>query len=263
MRIDRLGAPLEAPGGGWDDVVLWLRGLAEPTPVSNAVNMLWIISHPEMVDDREIDRGWDHVYAASEKWAGERSRRTGTFVVPLLQAASQDRFAATGPADPHDILFVGTTRGVERPVVLDAVRVGAQLQIYGHGWEEYVEARYIRADHLSFEAVPAAYRGARRVLNDHWEDMKQEGFISNRLFEAVASGACVVSDRVQGMDELFGPMVRTYGSLQELIQLLDRDDLWPNTAERRDKAEEVLRDHSFDARARVLLRDALASFDLQ
>ena len=43
--------------------------------------------------------------------------------------------------------------------------------------------------------LAAAYAGAGVVLNDHWDDMRAGGFVSNRLFDAVASGARVVSGR--------------------------------------------------------------------
>lgn len=255
VRIDRLGEnkPEDAP---WDDVVLTLRGLSTPELCPNAINLLWVISHPELVENEEITAGWHRVYAGSVHWAGRKTEETGTEVVPLLQAVSKDRFGPVGPVSRHEVLFVGTTRRVKRPVVLDAVRTGAAVEIYGHGWQDYVSPSVIRGDHLPFGEVPAAYRGARRVLNDHWEDMRREGFISNRLFDAVASGARVVSDWVTGMDELFGPMVRSYESIDELVSLLEDDDLWPAQSERARHAYRVLEQHSFDARADVLVHDA-------
>lgn len=260
VRVDRLDAPLRSSMAPWDDAVIWLRGLAEPSLTANAANMLWVISHPDLVEDQELLQGWHQIYAASEAWSKQRTEDVGVEVRPLLQAVSRDRFAPEGPSEPHEVLFVGTTRGIPRPVILDAVLVGAEVEIFGHGWADYVEKRYIHADRMDFEAVPAAYRGARRILNDHWDDMRINGFVSNRLFDAVASGACVVTDKVAGIDQLFGPMVQTYETLDELAEILAEDRYWPNQSCRLKIAHQVLIEHSFDARAAVLLGDALPVF---
>lgn len=259
VRVDRLHAEPDSTRY-WDDVILTLRGLDTPHIESNAVNILWVISHPDLVSPSEIKAGWHGVYAASRSWAEAQTSETGLEVIPLLQAVSRDRFSPVGPSDTHQILFVGTTRGVGRPVVLDTAAICDDLEIYGHGWEGLVPSHMIRAERLGFDEVPAAYRGARRVLNDHWGDMKREGFISNRLFDAVASGALVISDHVTGISELFGRSVRTYRTRDELTALLSDDSGWPDEAARLASAESVLVHHSFDARARILVRDALAHF---
>lgn len=257
VRVDRLGETKEPENRLPDDVTVWLRGLAEPSLTPNAVNILWVISHPDLVSNSELSAGWHYVYAASAKWAGERSEQIGFEVKPLLQAVSRDRFSVSGPANLHEVLFVGTTRGVIRPVVLDSIRVGAKVQIYGPGWLDYVDSGFIQADILPFGSVPAAYRGSRRVLNDHWDDMREQGFVSNRLFDAVASGALVISDQVEGMDKIFGPMVQSYETDAELIDLLENDELWPSKEDRVSIARDVLESHSFDRRAQQLLEDAL------
>ena len=42
------------------------------------------------------------------------------------------------------------------------------------------------------------------MLADHWDDMREHGFISNRIYDALACGAVVVSDDVAGLDGRFG-----------------------------------------------------------
>jgi hypothetical protein len=74
----------------------------------------------------------------------------------------------------------------------------------------------------------------------------------------VASGARVVSDPVEGLDELFGPSVRTYGTVDELRALLDpASDQWADDATITANARRIAREHSFAARARTLLADVL------
>lgn len=254
VRVDRLGAAT-APDAD-DDVVLVLRGLHRIAPVPGIVNYLWIISHPDDVGEEEAGAGWDRVFAASRTWG----RAGRLHAEPLLQAASATRFSP-GPPDPEiaeDVLFVGTSRGVVRPVIRDAIETGARVGIYGHDWERYVDASHVRADHLAFARVPAAYRSARIILNDHWDDMRTNGFVSNRLFDASFTGARIVSDEIAGMDGLFGGLVKSYRDRAELTRLLTDETAWPSREERLRLAEEVRRLHSFDARAETLLAYALA-----
>jgi spore maturation protein CgeB len=138
--------------------------------------------------------------------------------------------------------------------VRDAIAAGADVAIYGRLWNKFVDAHHIRGQLLSNEEVPAAYRSAGVVLCDHWEDMRRESFISNRVFDATAAGARLISDEVEGIQELFGGQVRTYRTVDELSDLLDHKiEVFPAEEERLRLAEMVRREHSFDARARTLL----------
>lgn len=254
VAVDRLGAA-DRPGRDVDDVTLVLRGLHKIAPVEGSLNYLWVISHPDEVEDSELRDGWRRVFAASTSWA--RAREHG--VEPLLQATSTSRFSverSDGDIE-EDVLFVGTSRGVVRPVVRDAIDAGARLAVYGHDWERFISPDYVRADHLDFASVPGAYRASRLVLNDHWADMRANGFLSNRLFDATAVGALVISDDVEGIDEIFGGLVRTYRDQDELRRLLFDAEGWPEPAERREVAQRIRTDHSFAARARALLASAL------
>lgn len=254
VAIDHLGARHRAADRA-DDVVLVLRGLHRIDPVPHAINYLWIISHPDEVGDDEARLGWDRVFAASRTW--DRAASIGA--KPLLQASSTQRFALDRSSEDivEDVLFVGTSRGVVRPVVRDAIDVGADLAIYGHDWDDFVDARFVRSDHLDFAAVPRAYRGARIVLNDHWADMRRHGFISNRLFDAASVGALIVSDDIDGIDDIFCGLVQTYDDAETLRLLLEDDSRWPGAEERMRIAERIRAEHSFDARAATLVASAL------
>ena len=61
--IDHRGE-FERRSGWHDDVVVLLRGTAPYTPLLDRVNLLWLISHPELVTPSE-PMGWDRVYVAS------------------------------------------------------------------------------------------------------------------------------------------------------------------------------------------------------
>lgn len=250
-----------------DDVVLVLRGLrrVEPRtrrsddPSRRTTWMMWVISHPELVEADEPAQ-YDAVFAASSRWSRAASEEFGVSITPLLQATNPARFTpdAAAPDSGHDVLFVGSTRGEYRPVVRDALAAGVPVSVFGVGWAGVIPPERIAGEFLPNSDLPAAYAGAGVVLNDHWPDMAAEGFLSNRLFDAVASGARVLSDEAQGLHEVFGDAVVTYADPVELESLLtaDRDEVFPDRVARLAAAAQVAREHSFDARADVLIERA-------
>lgn len=239
-----------------DDVVLVLRGLRTVSPPvdRDSVWLLWVISHPDLVTAEEA-AGYDAVFAASASWEAPG----GVEVTSLLQATAPGRFRPeAAQSDTGDaVLFVGSTRGEFRPAVraaLQSSRAG-EVAVYGVGWQEYLPAERIAGEFVPNDQLPAAYAAAGIVLNDHHPDMAQAGFLSNRLFDAVASGARVLSDHAVGLTETFGSAVAVFDSEGDLVRLLNMpvDEVFPDRAERLARAEQIASEHSFDARAAVLI----------
>jgi len=134
------------------------------------------------------------------------------------------------------------------------------LSVYGARWDRFIPRRHIKGRYLDNAELGVAYRNAGIVLNDHWDDMREQGFVSNRLFDAVASGARVVSDEVAGLEELFGRSVQVYRTAEDLVRLANMyepDEVFGDDAERRAVAERVHREHSFHARAERLVEIAV------
>jgi len=242
--------------GRHDDVVLVLRGLVRHDPSPTSTSLLWVISHPGDVTPQEAS-GYDRVLAASTTWTiGDVP------VTPLLQATDPERFHpdAGTPGTGDDVLFVGNSRRVLRPVVRDALAAHLPLAVYGDLWSGLVPDEVVRGRSVPNDALAAAYGSAGVVLNDHHDAMRAEGFVSNRLFDAVASGARVISDPVDGLAELFGPVVQPYADVDDLRRLAtlpDPDAVFGDPAARRATADRIRAEHSFGARAARLVEVAL------
>ncbi|WP_162794389.1 glycosyltransferase [Nocardioides houyundeii] len=247
--------------GRFDDVSLVLRGLAPYRPSFEHVTIGWVISHPEMLPTAEAV-SYDRLLAASATWAARRSKDWGIEVEPMLQATDPALFHPdlAIPDTGHPVLFVGGSRKEYRPIVRAAVESGLPISIYGTQWRPFVAGRLIKDTYLPNTRLGAAYRAAGVVLNDHWEDMRTEGFVSNRLFDAAASGARVITDDVEGLGGLFGPSVQVMRSREHLVELsssADPDSIFGSDEERRAVAARVHREHSFAARAARLVEIAL------
>lgn len=247
-----------------DDVQLVLRGLDVPLTRPALVNIEWVISHPDLVTGAELE-SFDLVFAASYAWSAEAHRRWGVEVRPLLQATDPMLFnpARGEHGSGHGVLFVGNSRGIFRPAVRHAIDSEADLTIIGSGWGDFLGEqadRLVVAPSVDNAEVGALYASAGVVLNDHWEDMRESGFVSNRLMDAAASGAWILSDEVASVDltELFAGLVRTFRSAEDVRRVLAaRTTLFPQGEARVEAARRVAAEHSFAHRAEVLLDEAL------
>jgi Glycosyl transferases group 1 len=260
--IDRRQA-VGRPSAQLDDVVLVLRGLDRVEPQPGAVNLLWVISHPELVTPDEL-AAYDQAFAASISWSAAAASRAGVTVEPLLQATDPQRFQPgdVKPGSGPKVLFVGNSRKVVRPIVRHAVAAQLPLTIYGSMWDSLVDASFLAGDFVPNDQLSALYRGAGVVLNDHWDDMAREGFLSNRLFDAVASGARVISDNVAGLRDVFGPEVQLAESAEDLARLAGAlhgpavavpGDPFPDEPTLLAASRRIRREHTFEVRARRLL----------
>jgi hypothetical protein len=242
-----------APGAAarYDDVFLALRGFFRLNPVPGKLNVLWVISHPDDVAPEELE-GFDLVYAASAPWAEKMSRISGRSVEVLLQATDLHRRDVSSPLGKIGRpVFVGNTNPRRpRQVVLDAVAAGVDLDVHGKGWGGTTAEPCWRSEYVANERLMALYRSHGLVIADHWDDMAREGFLANRLFDAVASGARVVSDPVPGL-ELFGGAVQAHSSAEELAELCGTNgrSRFPDDGEMAVIADRIATDHSFDRRA--------------
>jgi glycosyltransferase involved in cell wall biosynthesis len=248
QTIDRV----DEPGSRTCDVHVVLRGLKPVARSAGQRHVLWVISHPELIEDGELETA-DLVLAASPRYAHDVRSRVTTPVEVLLQATDQHRFFPR-PVDErhrHPVTVVARTRAVLRPAVADALTVGIRPSIYGDGWAELVDPQLVVAEHVDNELLPVVYSSAGVVLNDHWRTMQSWGFVSNRIYDVLACGTPVISDPVDGLDELFDGAALAYHDPDELKDLVAEVLADPETARARAERgrEAVLARHTFDHRA--------------
>ena len=157
-----------------DDVAIVLRGRKTYKPTLAQINLLWLISHPEDVQQSELET-FDHVFVASESYAEVLAKQLSVPVSPLLQCSDPDSFyPPTSPKDNvrRDILFVGNSRGEMRQVVADAISKNLPVSIFGTGWEKLLPPGWIAGAYIPNHLLHEYYAGAKIVLNDHWPDME-------------------------------------------------------------------------------------------
>ena len=238
------------------DVHLVLRGLVGVRRSPGQRHVLWVISHPELVEPEECDEA-DLVLAASPRLAEHLRDLTDTPVEVLLQGTDHHRFrpVPTVAEHAHPVTVVANTRNVSRPAVADALAAGIRPAIYGRGWEGLVAPDLIAAEHVANEQLPEVYASAAVVLNDHWETMRAWGIVSNRIYDVLACGTPVVSDRLPEIDDQLPDGVLTFADADELGHQVREVLADPEGAACRAAAGRaaVLAAHTLDHRADQLL----------
>jgi glycosyltransferase involved in cell wall biosynthesis len=249
LIVDWASAP-----AAMDDATLHLFGnqLAYNRP--SQVNLLWQISHPDMASGEMYDT-YDHAFVASDPFAARMAAAATIRVEPLHQATDPERFYPDPSGPHHELLFVANYRP-DRPIVDWLVPTERDLAIYGRAWDEHgLDPRYLRGSHIQNRDLRRYYGSAAIVLNDTWEDMREAGFISNRIYDALACGAFVLSDDVPGVAREFDDGVAIYRDAAQLRAAVERflgaPELRHEVAERGRAA--VLARHTFEQRAAAIL----------
>ena len=237
------------------DINVVLRGVVKYEPNFDEINVMWNISHPDMVENDEYEL-YDICFISSEKYANKINSEVTTLVKPLLQCTDPEVFYNEKNEDYYnEILFVGVTRGVYRQIIKDVMQTDFDVSIYGMDWEEFVDDKYIKGNFIPNEKLHEYYSSCKILLNDHWEDMRDWDFPSNRLFDALACGAFVISDKIPSAETLFDGNIVTYDNSDDLN---DKLEYYLNHDEERIRMaqkgrEIVLKYHTFDNRANTIV----------
>lgn len=253
--IDNLDSWYSTPPGEYD-VVIVLRGLSKYKPYSNHTNILWIISHPEKISASEMQQ-YDRIYCASIKYSAKLNSQHALNVIPLLQATDPDLFF---PRDLKEyssstLLFVGNSRNIYRESVKYLFENNFNgLKVIGRDWEQFIDSSCIAMQNIPNTQLCSEYQSAHFVFNDHWDTMRQHGFISNRIFDVVASGAKLITDYVEGLDSIIPVnVIFAYNQTDEIKDYLNSPHSWPKASDLSHAASLIRRDHTFLARANTIL----------
>ena len=203
------------------DVALHIFGARAPLVRDGQLSLLWVISHPDRVSSQLCD-SYDVVFAASDLFARQLAERIRPPVVRLHQATDPDRFHPDPGGPPHEILFVGNSRKIRRRVLADLEHSAHEVAVYGGGWTpDLLSSHRLVSEWIPNWELRRYYSSAAIVLCDHYDDMRDEGFISNRAYDALACDGFVISDRVPGIEDEFDGGLVTYEEAEELVALVD------------------------------------------
>lgn len=238
--------------------IIVLRGVKAyyPSVDKRKKYIMWNISHPEDVTIDEYNL-YDYVFFASEKM----KQKLGPVIRPetgvLLQCTDETVMAKVKQNEKkYELLFIGNSRQVFRPILKDLLPTEHQLSVFGRHWEDFPVQDYVVDDYLDNGKVGQAYHDAKILLNDHWDDMREYGIISNRIFDALAAGAFIISDYMPEIESVFDNSVVMYTTKDDLKEKIDY--YLSHGKEREELAEKgkkiVLEQHTFRNRVGNIVR---------
>ncbi len=208
----------------------------------------WIYGHPELVTDIELAR-YDHIFCYSSLYQKELEKKgiKSDLMLGATGKLPRPRFATRYTAN-----FVGNARprGGLRPAVQALLDSGEPFTIWGKGWERFVPQKNLGGPYYEYSQLDELYASSEFTLNDHHPDMAKWGFVSFRIYDALASGGFVVSDRNPCIEEIFEDAVPQFSDGKELKEIFRYFRAHPEEKERlRRKGMEIAFSHSWEARA--------------
>lgn len=235
-----------------DDLIIVLRGLKAYETIKSQVNFMWLISHPEDVTINEIKQ-YQHCFIASEFHFEKLQEQNISNISLLHQCSDVNLFYRLNNVveKKQALLFVGNSRNVYRKSVKYAIELGIPIHVYGSGWKQFIPAKHIKAEFVPNEKLNEIYNSYAIVLNDHWADMLDYGYASNRMFDVAASGAVLLSDQPKQAENLLDGIYyyNNKASFKTTVQQLKNNVDLKN----KKSAQQVYNLHSFKKRAQHIL----------
>lgn len=238
-----------------DSALLVLRGKYAPAASwlarqPYACKALWLISWPLNPTPAEL-AAYDRLFVASAQDTQRIARLSGRPTSTLLQATGFWHVGRPQPAS-GGLLFVGNTRGVNRPIVRAFHGAGLPLELIGAGWEHL--GMSVLAVSIANRQLPARYRRALAVLNDHHQAMADYGYLNNRLFDVLACAVPVITDVAPGCPAELQPAVVCHSPGSDAqVSLARAREIRAQPLLLSRIARCVRQQHSFEARARSLV----------
>lgn len=224
------------------DICLYMRGYTKFYPPFSEGKTLLYVYYPmnfneqsknrlskevlnlreEMPEDATLDDDWqnyDIIAVASPSFA-KKLNENGIPAIFVPQFTNPEKFyPAPSDALKTDILFVGSNWH-DRTSLRYALEEGFEVAVYGYNWAGIVPDDMYKASYIDNNKLNQYYASAKIVLNDHRPDMKENGFVNNRIYDATAAGAMVVSDYMKEIEEVYGDSVPMYKNKEELREIL-------------------------------------------
>lgn len=146
-------------------------------------------------------------------------------VVPLIGCTHIIPFKNI-PNKVKEIVMCSNAKIEEEPLYgrtilkeLDCLKNNFDLALYGLDWEKLsLMKSYYKGNYWNNEKLDELYKNFKIGLNDAYLGMNENGFVTIRTYDIVASGTLCVSSKVKGLEDIFEDCVVTYANTKDLQQ---------------------------------------------
>lgn len=244
---------------GWDSTIPEvIRRVREGKP--QCIILFWNLSFYGFEDVTQLDV--DGYCTNSHKTRLLLSKCKPT--IYLMLAADPDDFMKTEivPEYAHEVAYLGLNHPNKSNEVVELMLVEAKnfdLAIFGSGWNEHPTLAPFWKGPLPKGDIAKLYSSAKIVLGTTEDRQRRAGMINNRVFEALACGACFVSEHFPELEAVFGDAIlysHLPGDTVANIKRLLTDREFRNQLETKGRSV-ILRDHTYAHR----IEDILVFYD--
>ena len=250
------------PGVGFEvvdqdpEVVIFLFGGPPKKRLPKSTyNLAWFYSHPDQASAENLSQ-FDRIFCSSPDFMPKLGKMGAKNIEVMLPCTA--KLPVSTPVS-NEVIFLGNARGCRpdgRSAVRDFRNSGFDFKVWGNLWEKILPPENYGGRYWDYESIEYLYASAKITLNDHHPDMAAEGFVSNKVFDILASGGFVISDQNPGVSRLFGRVVPQYRDADHLKELVK---YFLDNEEERERlmmeGRRIALEHTYQARARQFARD--------
>ena len=226
--------------------------------------LLWVNCFLDKMNKEELEL-YDAILVSSHTYAEKLKNEVSVPVIPFLLCAEAEKFYPKETELKYDKVFVGNTRGVKRDCIFWCEERQIEVDLWGRnegssGWLKRIgEGSSIKLHgFLPNDELPDLFRSSKIIFNNHFDDMKREGFINLRTVEALLCGSAILSDYHQELYDLFGDAIVYYQNEEEFFEKLAW--LEEHYEEQREKVlaiwPKIKEEYSLESRVKTLIEIA-------
>ncbi|MGE3993477.1 glycosyltransferase family protein, partial [Pseudorhodoplanes sp.] len=211
------------------DIVVAMRHDFDPALIQSAnphlVLVGWARNWCDLWLSNRQTRQFDQIWASSSKFAQALRVRLGQRTPVIRIASNTTRFSCGKFCSSlqSDYCFTGSYFQSPRDIIsaVNPESVPFSFAIYGHNWEKVPALASFSRGPLSYGRMPDVYASTKIVIDDSNFTTLQWGTLNSRVFDALASGALVLTNNSVGSDETFDGLLPHWSSRAELTDLLN------------------------------------------
>ncbi len=245
------------------DVVISLLYTFDPRRVLSSNKSLIKIAWPRNWFDRWVFFPWfsryDLVFTPSKTSINFVKENSAYDPVLLPLATNPNRFNDTIPKNEDftsDYCFTGSYWNDPREIIdmLEPDQLPYKFKLYGRNWDQIPKFKPYYQGFINYSTIPVLYASTKIVIDDANRATKIYGSVNSRVYDALATGALVLTNGKLGAEEIFNGELPVFESEDELEKLLkyylENDDERIMLVEKLQKF--VLETHTYFNRAEKL-----------
>lgn len=233
------------------DLIIAIQGLHSYKPIEGQKSFCWLISHPDSVKGDDLIQ-YSKVFVPSQKLIDSTKVLSieNSFLLP--QCTDTDLFFPLDIERRGKIVFVGNSRGIFRRCIQYAIELNLEFDLYGSGWNDLIDSKYIKGEFIPNDKLVEIYNSYDIVLNDHWDDMLEQGIVSNRFYDVMACRSILVTDWPDGLDKPEYANVFLYQDMSSFKEAINQAEKLADNS-KSDHYNNIHLKDTFSARAEQIL----------